>query len=288
MRRKLLSYIGFSLIIQLLFCSVVSASEQARLWFEMKSEASGYTVTLNLDGKSEPEMLQFCIEFDNDRLELVSISEGEVFKETNAPTLSNNEEGKIYFVWDALSPLNDGRLLVMQFRTKEGVTGTAHIGFAEDYEVIAADDDLNEIYLTLEGLDIELDDNQQNDSVVPPIDDDKEHTIVIKEGDSIVIDNTSAIIWDTNNEDTVTVENGNVTAVSEGFAQVVAESEDGTQETYYVTVLNEQDYEKHVTAKGERKTLKYLVYIGIGLSIMILMLLMIRKGHKTKRNEGEV
>ena len=101
------------------FCSSAFAEEQAGLGLEMKTDEADYAVTVQLRGTSGLEMLQFCLRYDDEKLALQSVVPGEVFMKQTVPTISATEPGRVYLVWDALSPLENGALLELRFTAKD-------------------------------------------------------------------------------------------------------------------------------------------------------------------------
>lgn len=122
----------------LLLCSSAFAEEQAELLLQGTEEESAYVVTIDLIGTDTVEMLQFCVAYDDDLLRLESVSVGNAFRGTSYPTVSGDIEGKLYFAWEALSPLPAGQLLVIRFTAKNNAVGTAHVRIDGDEELIAA------------------------------------------------------------------------------------------------------------------------------------------------------
>lgn len=86
--------------------------------------------------ENEASMLQFCVDYDSEKLECVSATAGGVFSGKNAP-LINKTEGKIYFIWDSLTPLKDsGTLLHIEF-IKKNDSGS-EVGVDEEESFIVA------------------------------------------------------------------------------------------------------------------------------------------------------
>lgn len=137
-------------------CSSTYAEEQARLWFDVSNDGEEYTVSVNISGNAGIEMLQFCLRYDNEKLELMSAAAGDAFLGTISPTISTNEAGRVYLVWDALNPLPNGSLLLLRFATKHNASGNVLLFFDGDYETIAADGDYTEITLQAEKLEIAI------------------------------------------------------------------------------------------------------------------------------------
>lgn len=98
-----------------------------------------YTVSIDLLGTDVIEMLQFCISYDSELIELKNVTAGTVFKGISYPTVSGDIPGKLFFSWDALKPLKPGQLLILQFIPKENVSGIAQIWIDGNEDFIAAD-----------------------------------------------------------------------------------------------------------------------------------------------------
>ncbi len=254
--------------------------------FEMKNEESFYTVSVNMRGGSCPQMLQFCISYDNKKLELVSVAQGEAFKGLPAPTVSNSDVGKIYLVWDALDPLPDGTLLIMKLKAVDSAEGETTIYFDPKYETVAADGDYNEIELFLGSIEIAFDTND-NDHSDPPseIVKDDDHTIVIQTGDSYDFGGDFQDYQYICSNDNVSYENGALTGLSQGFCQVVLENKEGSQETFYITVLDENDYLAYKTMKKQKMIISILTGISIGL-VAVISLLLIKRNKRNVLKKG--
>ena len=152
--RKQLYRITALLLILACFCSSAFAEEQAVLSLGLKRDGEVYSVSVRISGNTEPEMLQFCLRYDDEKLELKSVSAGDALLGMPAPTISDNEPGYVYFVWDALKPLSDGILMELSFSVRESADGSTSIYFDKEYETIAADSDYNEIVLNTGKVDI--------------------------------------------------------------------------------------------------------------------------------------
>ncbi len=257
-------------------CSSVSAEEQAGLSFEVKKDGSVYDVAVNMSGKTGPEMLQFCLKYDESKLELKSVAAGEVFRDTTYPTISNTESGYIYCVWDALQPLSDGNLLIMQFTAKEDAEGSALIIFDTDYDTLAADGEFNDIPLTFDRLELQVSEEAQSEpaSGKTPVMNVEENTkqVTITAGrDITVAEGKEGLIWTSSNENVAVAENGVITAVSEGYALITAETEDGSEhESYAVTITNEEvSSEIRDYPQNNAKNNNTLLY-GAGAAVLIL------------------
>lgn len=295
MKKHIQSIIVCLLWIYAAVCSSVSAEEQAGLSFEVKTEGSVYDVALNMSGKAGPEMLQFCLKYDDSLLELQSVTAGEVFRDTTYPTISNTEPGYIYCVWEALKPLSDGNLLIMQFKAKDNTEGSASIIFDTDYDTLAADGEFNDIPLTFDSLELTISDEQsEKTSGKTPVINVEENTkqVTITTGKDITVaEGKENLIWTSSNENVAVVENGIVTAVSEGYALITAENEDGSEhESYAVTITNEQvsseitNYPQEQQISSGNNTLLYTAGAGI---VLLGAIALIAQKRRIKKNGRE-
>ena len=294
MKKHIQSIIICLLWIYAAVCSSVSAEEQAELSFEVNQDGPVYHVALNISGKSEPEMLQFCLKYDDSKLELQTVTAGEVFQDTTYPTISNTEPGYIYCVWEALQPLSDGNLLIMQFKAKENSEGSASIFFDTDYDTLAADGEFNDIPLTFDRLELAVsgDDEVEKPSGKTPAMNVEENTkkVTVTTGENITVsERKDNLIWTSSNENVAVVENGVVTAVSEGYALITAETEDGSEhESYAVTITNEKvnseitDFPKEDTAKNH--TIFYTA--GAAVAVLLGVIAFSAQKKNMKRNGG--
>ena len=76
------------------------------------------TVSVSISENSNAEMIQFAIEYDSSVLKVVSCSAGSIVSDA---LINSNEPGIIYFIWEALSPINSaGELLNIEFAVADG------------------------------------------------------------------------------------------------------------------------------------------------------------------------
>lgn len=66
------------------------------------------TVSVNISENSNAAVIQFALEFDPAKLQVVSASKGAVFAEESPDVEFYNNEGKIYFAWEGLEGLTGG------------------------------------------------------------------------------------------------------------------------------------------------------------------------------------
>ena len=92
------------------------------------------TVSVKIPENLGAEMIQFTVSYDSNILEVESTSSPML----DDYTINAAEEGKIYFLWDALSPLNvEGSILDIVFKVKEGIEPTkTYISFDQNEEII--------------------------------------------------------------------------------------------------------------------------------------------------------
>ncbi len=133
-----------SLIIISGFSVCAFASETAEISLSYTSEDGKIIVEVDLSENGEPCMIQFCVAYDSGLLECVSAVSGDAFSGISAP-LINSTEGKIIFVWDALSPLeNGGTVMKMEFLPKEN-NKTASVWIDQTEDFIIANENFEEI-----------------------------------------------------------------------------------------------------------------------------------------------
>lgn len=142
---KKIAALVLTFVMLISFPVFAAAAEKTEISFDKKSSDDGkiiVDVILSEDG--DPCMLQFCVEYDSAVLDCVSAVSGEVFSGISAPII-NKTEGKIYLIWDALKPLeNGGTVLRLEFSQKSGGKTTA-VKIAESEEFIIANSDFEEI-----------------------------------------------------------------------------------------------------------------------------------------------
>ena len=247
-----------ALILAFCCCSSAFAEEPAALGLGMTADGANYTVSVQLSGASGIEMLQFCLKYDAEKLVLQSARAGDLFQGRTLPTFTAKEPGRVYFVWDALSPLEDGILLELYFSTADSASsGSARICFDDDYETFAADAEFNEISLSKAELEIPVSVVQvpASDPVTPAQSDTptetrpdsdsgraKNQNRSISVGESITLDQVSDqnLTVSSSDETVASVENGTIVGKSEGVAEITVENDEGTSEIYLVHVKAEE------------------------------------------------
>lgn len=108
-------FLSFALIF--FFGTPAFADGGAGVRMEASSGGGKSTVSVVISGETDPEMIQFCMNYDPEKMECISTSAGEILSGNNAP-LVNVNDGKIYFVWDSLDPIEeDGVLFQIEFKS---------------------------------------------------------------------------------------------------------------------------------------------------------------------------
>lgn len=116
--KKIVSMILLGLLV-MAFSITAFAADNAKIEFVTYESDDGEKTYVDVTiTENEVSMLQFCVDYDSEKLECVSATAGGIFSGKNAP-LINKTEGKIYFIWDSLTPLKDsGILLHIEFIKK--------------------------------------------------------------------------------------------------------------------------------------------------------------------------
>lgn len=119
-------------------------------------------VSVEITDNTDAAMIQFTLDFDPEKLQVASLSAGEVMKNLE-PTLNyDNEKGKIYFAWEALEGITDGgSILDIVFKITEdaAIDDVIDIGFSDSEEddeetivgkFVEIDSDGEEVYEEIE------------------------------------------------------------------------------------------------------------------------------------------
>ena len=98
-------------------------------------------VSVEITENTDAAMIQFTLDFNPEKLQVDSLSSGEVMKNMETeimPTLNyDNEKGKIYFAWEALEGIKDGgSILDIVFKITEdaAIDDVIDIGFSDSEE----------------------------------------------------------------------------------------------------------------------------------------------------------
>ncbi len=295
MKRIWLEYIVTLLTGCCLVCFRVQAEEQSELAINLYTDETAHIITVDLNGNAEIEMLQFCLCYDERTLELTKVGVGEVFENTNYPTISTQEKGRLYFVWEALDPIKDGELLIIQFRkTSEDIDGKTSLWFDTEYDTIAVDKNYNEIHLNTKPIEIEFvkrDDpsTETVDEIVAPEDHTEQLTVVSGSTTQLSSDDNHNWNWSSSDETVVKIENGIIIGIGDGVALISGESEDGSEHSVYaITVVGDEQnssVEETAVVQNERKSNNTGPVIAAATVFALLLLVIIQHRKKNKREK---
>ena len=140
------------------------AAESSEISFNTSGPDSSGKVVVDVvvSGSCEPIMLQFCVAYDSEKLECVSVNVGSVFSEKTSP-LMNVTDGKIFFIWDSLSPIKGGTILSIEFMQKAD-SGSASVWIDESKDLIVSDDSFVNVGVAGEKAEINLSKTSENTS----------------------------------------------------------------------------------------------------------------------------
>lgn len=104
------------------------------------------SLQVDLSPGGEAYVMQFALEYDDTKLELVSATAGSVFG-ADTPTINSEAAGYVYLAWDSISSslLAGGRLLNLTFRAKNTAAGTAAVSIEEDSNFVFCGQDYYDI-----------------------------------------------------------------------------------------------------------------------------------------------
>ncbi|MBQ7874503.1 MAG: Ig-like domain-containing protein [Oscillospiraceae bacterium] len=162
--KKILSFVLFAVIFAAFGVSSFAA-ESAEISFNTvgPDENGKVFVDVVISGSSEPSMLQFCVAYDSEKLDCVSVNAGNAFSGNLAPTI-NAAEGKIFFVWDSLNPINgSGTLLRIEFAPKAASLETS-VWIDESEDFIVSDESFENIGVIGAKADISVSENAEDSS----------------------------------------------------------------------------------------------------------------------------
>lgn len=114
--KKLCSFLA-AFLLAVSFATIAFAEQGAGISMESSTDGKNSTVSVMLSGNTNPEMIQFCMNYDPQKMECIGAYAGGAFDGKGSPTI-NIEGGKIYFVWDSLNPIeSEGVLLKVEFKS---------------------------------------------------------------------------------------------------------------------------------------------------------------------------
>ncbi len=233
----------------------VFASEKSDISFDTYSSEDGERICVDviISGGGTPSMMQYCVSYDSSILECVSVSVGGAFSGNNAPII-NHVEGKIYFIWDSLTPLSSGGTMIhIEFVSIE--EKDTSVGIDETETFIVADSNFTEIGNVTGSAEIDLAEDEKPEippeNVMKPEDskepEDVEEGIEKIPSEDITEDLESKAeiseedktVWESGDENVVVIEDGKIVPVSPGQTTITVKTEDGEKEASMEVIVTE-------------------------------------------------
>ena len=233
----------------------VFASEKSDISFDTYSSEDGERICVDviISGGGTPSMMQYCVSYDSSILECVSVSVGGAFSGNNAPII-NHVEGKIYFIWDSLTPLSSGGTMIhIEFIYIE--EKDTSVGIDETETFIVADSNFTEIGNVTGSAEIDLAEDEKPETppenVMKPEDskepEDVEEGIEKIPSEDITEDLESKAeiseeektVWESGDENVVVVKDGKIVPVSPGQTTITVKTEDGEKEASMEVIVTE-------------------------------------------------
>ncbi len=141
---KIITFIIALVLLMCLPTKIISASNPVVLSVENQEVTDNTTFTVPVIASNVNDVIavQFVVEYDASKLEVVSATSGQLVPSDMAPSINKNISGKIYFAWDtaATEMSGSGTILNIQFKAKQGVHGSALVQIIEDDDLIFADE----------------------------------------------------------------------------------------------------------------------------------------------------
>lgn len=256
--KKFLSLLLLSILAAMLSVEAFADESAGIIFNKYSAEEDGvYYVDAVFTGSSKPAMLQFCVAYDSDGLECISVTTGSMFSDNLAPTI-NQTPGKIYFAWESASSARGGVLLRITFRVKDGMS-SASVWIDSSEEFVACDKNYENIATETGSLEIEGQPKEENseveiEQVIPPevipedgysegieIDKTQISVGVGEEADLTIGETEKETIWYSSDESVVIVEDGKIISVGPGTATVTVITEDGQEQAACVVTVTEED-----------------------------------------------
>lgn len=233
----------------------VFASEKADISFDTYSSEDGERICVDviISGGGTPSMMQYCVNYDSNVLEFVSASVGGAFSGNSAPVI-NHVEGKIYFIWDSLTPLSSGGTMIhIEFVSIE--KKDTSVGIDETETFIVADSNFNEIGNVTGSAEIDLAEDPEPEeppeSVLKPEESEKpeDGEVDLEEIPSeeitenleskAEITEEDKTVWESGDESVVIIEDGKIVPVSPGQTTITVKTEDGEKEASIEVIVTE-------------------------------------------------
>ena len=277
-------------LIAVSFSVTAFAEEGAGISIESSSDGENSTVNVLLSGKTNPEMIQFCMNYDPEKMECIGASAGGVLSGNSAPVI-NVEDGKIYFVWDSLNPIKeDGILLQVQFKSIDS-SEDAEVSIEGGKKLIVAGKDFKNVapekvenVTVFEGTGVSSESSKSESDKTESSASDKveegfnngltftENQVTVQNGEKIelgVAEKDENLVWSSSNEDVIKVdENGNIETVGPGTATITVTDETGEKEsTCVITVTDEEEVEV-ITNEKEKSSGGIIIAVVLGTIII--------------------
>lgn len=233
----------------------VFAEEKADISFDTYSSEDGEKICVDviISGGGTPSMMQYCVSYDSKVLECVSVSVGGAFSGNNAPVI-NHVEGKIYFIWDSLTPLSSGGTMIhIEFVSIE--KKDTSVGIDETETFIVADSNFTEIGNVTGSAEIDLAEDPEPEvppeSVLKPGETEKpeDEEVDLEEipSENITesleskaeITEEDKTVWESGDENVVVIEDGKIVPVSPGQTTITVKTEDGEKEASMEVIVTE-------------------------------------------------
>lgn len=292
--------IAFFLLASMLVLSGISAfgAEKSNVSFSTyQSEENGnICVDVVISGSGTPSMMQFCVAYDGSVLEYVLSSAGDAFAGNNDPII-NHTGGRIYFIWDSLTPLSPGgTMLHIEFIPIAEQDTSVHIDPSETF--IIANSDFEEIGVITGSAEIDLaEDEQEKDPEPPVIEPDEEENSggVILDGTGSSVDISEELeteadisaddnaVMESGDENVAVIEDGKIVPVSPGTTTITVTTEDGEKEaTVEITVKEDGTVETEeievITNNAPKKTSSgWVIILPVAVAVAAALALLLRK-----------
>ena len=227
----------------------VFASEKSDISFDTYSSEDGERICVDviISGGGTPSMMQYCVSYDSSILECVSVSVGGAFSGNNAPII-NHVEGKIYFIWDSLTPLSSGGTMIhIEFISIE--EKDTSVGIDETETFIVADSNFTEIGNVTGSAEIDLAEDEKPETppenVMKPEDVEEGIEKIPSEDITEDLESKAEIseedktVWESGDENVVVIEDGKIVPVSPGQTTITVKTEDGEKEASMEVIVTE-------------------------------------------------
>lgn len=284
----------FLMALVVLFSAVSAfAAEKADISFDTYSSENGENICVDvlISENGNPSMMQFCIAYDDSILDCVIVSAGDAFVGNNSPII-NQIDGRIYFIWDSLTPLGSGGTMIhIEFVPKEATDTSVGIDLNETF--IVADANFEEIGNITGSAEIDFaEDDETEDSPTPPsMEPETENGSEESVPDESVADNdTSAdieteleteaeiteedtVVWESADESVAVIEDGKIVAVAPGTTTITVATEDGEKEaSVEITVKEDGTVEVLKNDSLKKGSFNWIVFLPVAVIIAVLPL----------------